>query len=65
MADETKETNEPMIWQSQQEVDETNDAMADKPLIQRGQQVDEAVVVDNANGTAKADDVTDTADELD
>ena len=53
-----------MIWQGQQEVDKANDAMADKPLIQRGQQVDEAVVVDNANGTAKADDMTDTAYEL-
>ena len=47
------------------QVDEANYATTNEPLIQQDQQVEEAVVVDDDNGTAKANDVTDMADELD
>jgi hypothetical protein len=47
------------------QVDEANYATTNEPLIQQDQQVEEAVVVDDDNGTAKANDVTNMADELD
>ena len=64
IANETEKANEPLVRQGQQ-VNEANNATADNPLIQRDQQVEEAIVVDNDDGTAKANDVTDMADELD
>ena len=63
IANETEKANEPLVQQGQQ-VNKANNATADKPLVQRDQQVEEAVVVNNDNGTAKANDVTDTANEL-
>ena len=64
VANETEKANEPLVRQGQQ-VDEANNATADKPLIQRDQHVEEAIVVKDYDGTAKANDVTNTGDELD